>query len=290
MATRRPQDPQTPDEGTPAPTDETAPLEAPAPGDAPPPAHEPVSGPPATAAPAPTAAPAWTTAAAAPPPGWGSTPRPPGSVRRAWDEARATGGGRVALAAIGVLSVVLLVALIGLGAALVGDRGHGMTADGRAGTSFGRDQDQGGPGRGNAMGRQGQSGPGRGNGMGRQDPNGQALPPGRQQGGNGQGDGARPMPGMGEMKGLGGLGAVLHGEFTTSVTGAPAVMVVQSGQVSACTPGASLAVKSSDGFSATYVLDASTITPGADTLAVGSTVRVLAAKQGLKAVLVVAGD
>lgn len=293
MATRRPQDPQTPDESTPPPADETAPLEAPAPADPPPPAYEPVSGPPEwEAPPAGAAAAAWTPAAGAPPPGWGPTPRSAGPVRRAWAETRATQGGRVAVAAIGVLSVVLLVALIGLAAALVGDRGHGMVADGREGTSFGREEGQGGPGRGNGLGRQGRDGQG-GTGMGRQDRDRQALPPGPQQGGNGQGNGpgggTQRMPGMGVLGGFGGLGAVLHGEFTTGVTGAPAVMLVQSGQVTAYTAGASLAVRSTDGFSATYVVDASTITPGGSILTVGSTVRVLAAKQGMKAVLVVAG-
>ncbi|WP_157622638.1 hypothetical protein [Nostocoides sp. Soil756] len=289
MTTRGPQDPQSPSEGAPPPADETAPLEAPAPADAPPP-DEPVSGAPSgVVPPVAAAAPTWMPAAGAPPPGWGRTPGPAGPVRRAWDETRATRGGRVALAAIGVLSVVLLVALIGLGAALVGDRGRGM-AGGREGTSFGRDQD--GPGRGDGMGRQDRDGQGR-NGMGRQDPNGQALPPGHRPGGNGQGggpgNGTQQLPGMGAMGGaLGGLGAVLHGEFTTSVTGTPAVMVVQSGQVTAYTPGTSLSVKSTDGFSATYVLDGSTIAPAGDSLAVGSAVRVLAAKQGMKAVLVVA--
>ena len=44
------------------------------------------------------------------------------------------------------------------------------------------------------------------------------------------------------------LGAVLHGEFTTNLTGTPTVMVVQTGQVTAYTAGKSLTVKSTDGF------------------------------------------
>ena len=81
-----------------------------------------------------------------------------------------------------------------------------------------------------------------------------------------------------------GLGAVLHGEFTTNVTGTPTVMVVQTGQVTAYTAGKSLTVKSTDGFEATYMLDGTTATAGrgAAQLANGVQVRVLAAKDGMK--------
>ena len=57
------------------------------------------------------------------------------------------------------------------------------------------------------------------------------------------------------MAPLAAMGAVLHGEFTTNLTGTPTVMVVQTGQVTAYTAGKSLTVKSTDGFEATYTLD-----------------------------------
>ena len=84
---------------------------------------------------------------------------------------------------------------------------------------------------------------------------------------------------------------MLHGEFTTSVTGTPTVMVVQTGQVTAYTAGKSLAVKSSDGFTATYTLDGTAPVLGnaATPVAVGATVRVVAAKEGMKVTAVVVG-
>jgi hypothetical protein len=87
------------------------------------------------------------------------------------------------------------------------------------------------------------------------------------------------------------LGAVLHGEFTTSVTGTPTVMVVQTGQVTAYTAAKSLTVKSTDGFTATYTLDgtAPVIGNAATPVAVGSTVRVVAAKEGMKVTAVFVG-
>ena len=98
-------------------------------------------------------------------------------------------------------------------------------------------------------------------------------------------------PGMGMGRGAAGLGAVLHGEFTTNVTGTPTVMVVQTGQVTAYTAGKSLTVKSTDGYEATYVLDATTATAGRGgaQLSNGVQVRVLAAKDGMKVTTLVVG-
>ena len=92
---------------------------------------------------------------------------------------------------------------------------------------------------------------------------------------------------MGNGMGMGrqGLDApdVLHGEFTTNVTGTPTVMVVQSGQVRAYTAGKSLTVRSSDGFEATYSLDEAVASMrGAADLAAGAQVQVIAAKEGMK--------
>ena len=93
------------------------------------------------------------------------------------------------------------------------------------------------------------------------------------------------------MGGLSGLGGVLHGEYTTAATGAPVVMVVQVGQVTAYTAGKSITVKSSDGFEGTYDLTGQVATARIGVpVAVGVQVRVVAAKDGMKATrLVVVG-
>ena len=119
-----------------------------------------------------------------------------------------------------------------------------------AGATTGSKQGPGkGMGRGNGNGNGKGKNKGQGNGRSRRP--GQANPavpgnpvaPGQPR----AGDGARRRAAM---------GAVLHGEFTTNLTGTPTVMVVQTGQVTAYTAGKSLTVKSTDGFEATYTLDA----------------------------------
>lgn len=223
-------------------------------------------------------------ASAVPPPGWRPPARPAGRVRRTWDEVTASTGGRVALGAVAVLATLLVVAVIGLGAALVGGR-HGGELAGR-GDGYGRDggrsqMDDGGPmmrgGEGGDDGRRGQD-RGRGQDGGR----GQ----GRQQDGPRQG---LPQQGLrqgrgGMMGGVNGLDDVLHGEFTTTATGDPVVMVVQVGEVTAYTRAESITVKSADGFEGTYDLTG----PYASTriglpLEVGAQVRVVAAKDGMRA-------
>ena len=233
------------------------------------------------------AQPGWSaasTAAAPAPPGWVPPAGRPSGPRRWWSEATSTGGGRAALGLAAALAALVVVVGIGLTAALVvshdGDRGF-MTS--------GRDDrgrfDQQGPGmgRGDGMGPNGGQGQGRGNGDGVPQPPGQGAPvaPGAPGG---------PRQGLG-MGAAAALGAVLHGEFTTSVTGTPTVMVVQTGQVTAYTAGKSLAVKSTDGFTATYTLDgtAPVIGSAATPVAVGTTVRVVAAKEGMKVTAVVVG-
>jgi hypothetical protein len=236
-------------------------------------------------APAQPAGPGWGAgppAAAPAPPGWvpsGAPAGPPSGPRRWWSEATSTGGGRAALGLAAALAALMVVVGMGLTAALVvshhrgGERGF-MTSgrDGRG------DFDQQGPrlGRGNGLNPNG--------GQGRGNANRVPQPPGQ---------GAPVAPG-GPRQGLGAgaaLGAVLHGEFTTSVTGTPTVMVVQTGQVTAYTAGKSLTVKSTDGFTATYTLDgtAPVIGDAANPVAVGATVRVVAAKQGMKVTALVVG-
>ncbi len=226
--------------------------------------------------------PAWTAGSAAPqgpPPAWSGTARPPGgpsAPRRLWNEATATTGSRIALAAAAVLGVVVLLAGIGLvgsfvvhgidraGLVLDDDDRHDRfdDDDARRGgdTPFGNN----GRGHGNGNGRaDGQGGPGR-------DATGRVPGQGRSPGGA---DGSVP-----------GLGTVLHGQFTTTLTGEPAVMLFQVGEVTAATEGESLTVRSTDGFEATYVLDAST--SGAATPATGDRVRVVAAEDGMAVVFV----
>lgn len=231
-------------------------------------------------------------AAAAPaPPGWVPPAGPPSAPRRWWDEATSTGGGRAALGLAAAMAALLVVVGVGLTAALVvshqrGDRGFAMGERDR-GDRFDEEGPGMGMGRGNGMNPN--DGPGRNNGQG----NGNGVP---QRPGQGApvapGAPGGPRQGMGEGGGAGAaLGAVLHGEFTTSVTGTPTVMVVQTGQVTAYTAGKSLAVKSTDGFTATYTLDgtAPVIGKAATPVAVGATVRVVAAKEGMKVTAVFLG-
>jgi hypothetical protein len=226
------------------------------------------------------------------PPGWVPAAAPaaaaPSGPRRWWGEATSTGGGRAALAAVAVLAALLVVVGLGLTTALVvthrgDDRGFMM------GPRDGDDRfDQQGPGMGRGNGSYGNGkgqGQNKGQGNGRQQAPGRAAPavPGN------------PVfpgnPGMGMGRGAAAaMGAVLHGEFTTNLTGTPTVMVVQTGQVTAYTAGKSLTVKSTDGFEATYTLDATTtpvIGRDATALATGVQVHVVAAKDGMKVTAIV---
>ena len=98
------------------------------------------------------------------------------------------------------------------------------------------------------------------------------------------GQGMGPGNGRGHGFGAGGLGGnVLHGEFTALVNGAATVMVVQTGEVTTYTSGQSLVIRSTDGFSATYSLNGTTApSRGADRIATGAQVRVVATKEGMK--------
>jgi hypothetical protein len=229
-------------------------------------------------------------------PGWGPAPaagaptgygpvRPPTAApsgpAKWWNEATSTGGGRAAVAGVAVLAALFLVAGLGLTAALVVS--HHRGGDDHGFITRSRDAEGMGPQQGPGMGR------GNGNKNGNKNGNGNGWR---------QGDVPRPAPrqadpalpgngkgnGLGLGRGAGGLGAVLHGEFTTNLTGTPTVMVVQTGQVTAYTAGKSLTVKSTDGFEATYTLDGTAVTAGPDAaqLANGVQVRVIAAKNGMK--------
>ena len=245
------------------------------------------------------AAPGWgaaPTAAAPVPPGWNPGPAPaagtPSGPRRWWNEATSTGGGRAALVAVAVLGAFIIVAGIGLSAALVvahhrggDDRGFAMhSRDGMGQRDQGPGQRQGmGQGQGKGKGQRQDQGPGRprAGGGGIPQAPGQADPA----------NPTSPRQGMGMGAAAGALGAVLHGEFTTNLSGTPTVMLVQTGQVTAYTAGTSLTVKSTDGFEATYTLDGSAVTAGrgSATVANGVQVRVVAAKDGMKVTALVVG-
>jgi hypothetical protein len=101
---------------------------------------------------------------------------------------------------------------------------------------------------------------------------------------NGQGDSGNGLGPL--MRGAMGLGNVLHGEFTAQDNGKATVMTMQRGEVTKASA-TSVTVKSSDAFTATYVIGADTRGKATD-LKVGDSVVVVAAKAGAKAVLVVA--
>lgn len=206
-----------------------------------------------------------TTAAAA--------PAPPTGPRGWWGEATSTGGGRAALIAVAVLGALLLMTGVALTGALVVAGHDRWDDDERVSRS-----EEFAPGMGNGRGQGNGKGQGQGN---REQDDGDEIPgpnpgnPGNMGRGNGNG--------MGPGRGVAGLDDILHGEYTTNVTGTPTVMVVQLGQVTAYTAGTSLTVKSSDGYEATYALgDAVATTRTATALAPGVQVRVVAAKEGLK--------
>lgn len=225
------------------------------------------------------------------PPQWQPGPGAgaPAASRSWWSEATSTGGGRAALVGVAVLAVLFLVTGLGLATALV--LGHargddrGVWVDSRGGQEMGPGQ-----GRKNGQGNDGKgNGNGNKNGQGNRGGTDDDALPGRPMN---PGNPANPAnPGMGLGRGAAGLGAVLHGEFTTTVTGTPTVMVVQTGQVTSYTAGKSLAVKSTDGYEATYVLDATTATVGRGGAqpANGVQVRVLAVKDGMKVTTLVVG-
>ncbi|HYN65959.1 MAG TPA: hypothetical protein VES93_03660 [Ornithinibacter sp.] len=232
--------------------------------------------------------------AAPAPPQWrggggsAASPGAPSAPRRWWNEATSTGGGRAALVGVAVLGVLFLVTGLGLVTAVAVAQHRGgdergfvfSTRDGRnMGPGMGKGNDRrNGPGA-NGQDKGQNKGQNKGQGNGRHQANGGGAP-------------ANPAnPGSGTGRGVAGLGAVLHGEFTTNVTGTPTVMVVQTGSVTAYTAGKSLTVKSTDGYEATYTLDATTATTGRGAVqpATGVQVRVLAAKEGMKVTTLVVG-
>lgn len=205
-------------------------------------------------------------------------PAPSGNrLSRAWSRATATTGGKVVtILGLGVASfaVVFLVAALAFGIA--------RHNDDRSAVGFDRRGTDG----------QSQLGNGQGNGNGYGDPNGgnQGGMPGQgMPGQNGQGMPGQGMPGQDGDRGMGGLGAfglnqALHGEFVIGGT-TPTSYLFQRGQVTKASD-TSIDVKSADGFTATYAVDSSTRTNLSAAPAVGTSVAVLATKDGAKAVIV----
>ncbi|GEM_PF-1327390 len=214
---------------------------------------------PATAA---SAAPA---AAGTPAPAAAAAPRGPrfAGARRLWGEATASTGARVATIIALALATVVVIGGLTSAAVALARHGDNRGPDQRMGQEFGKGRPDGGVG-------------------GRQLPGGGSGPglPGNDQNRPG------PLGGAGRGGGLGpGTAGSLHGEFTQ---GQPATTYVfQRGTVTASSA-TSLAVKSADGFTATYAVSDSTRVRGARAaqVSVGSQVLVIATKQGAAAVRV----
>lgn len=189
----------------------------------------------------------------------------------AWSRVWGSTGGKVGVITAGAVGLLLLGGVAG-GAAFAGMR-HERMGEGRQVCVS-------------------QSGQHAGMGCDRQGMNGQGHRwEGRERGGAGQPGGnqapGNQAPGSGsgaQGGGMGGLGlaGALHGEVTIrGLDGTPTAMLFQIGEVTSYTPGSKLGVRSSDGFEASYTVSDATVTNAQ--IAQGSTVRVLATKDGAKA-------
>jgi hypothetical protein len=166
-----------------------------------------------------------------------SVPAYPPTTNR-WQRATSTTGRRWALVLSAAAVALLLVVGIGVTSLLV-LRNHdrvNVLGDGQTARNFG------------------QYGPGNGNGQG-------PLAQGRRNG--------RNLPGLpgGRVQGLRGLenllgGTALHGDVTANAAGSVQALVFQHGEVSALSA-TSITLKSSDGFTGTYGLNATTGSSGA---------------------------
>ena len=173
-------------------------------------------------------------------------------MRRLWREATATTGARVAtIAALGLVTLLVLSGLVGGAIALAGGHDDGprriamdpvtATCPRTARPLEAADQQQ-------------RPGPG-------------------------------TLPRLGDLRGLGALGGSLHGEVTAD---GGTVYLFQRGEVTKSSA-TSVTVKSSDGFTATYAVSDDTRVAGPnDVPAVGSDVLVVAKKEGSAAVRILA--
>ncbi len=208
-----------------------------------------------------------------PPPGWTGAPPPRRSL---WAEATSTRGGRVATGIALAVTALLLIGLL-LAGLFVAARVWGTVLGhhGPAGMSQVRGGGPGMPGGVLPPGQQKrQQAPGQGQGRG---------------GSQGNGQGKAQRNGLGDlMRGATALGTVQHGEFTVrGADGKDVVVTLQRGSVTSASA-TSLAVRSADGFTATYAVNADTRVQGAagSTPASGARVLVLARKDSKAALLV----
>lgn len=222
-------------------------------------------------------------------------------IGASWREATSTRGGRIATILAASLATLAVIAAIGLGIGALarGGRGGWDERGWDRSSGQGRHEANNGMRHGNGPGMGGGSvrdrvhhqwqGQGQGGPMGPNSPMGQGGPmgPNRPNSPTGPNSPMGPNDRMGQGGGVG-MGAVLHGEFVTALSGTPTAMLIQTGAVTKVEAGKSLTVKSSDGFEATYALTGSTTygRGGAAGVVTGATVRVLAVKDGAKATLV----
>jgi hypothetical protein len=251
----------------PEPSPPTQPL-PPAAGPAPqgPPAQGPPTQGPPTQGPAPQGPPP---AQGPPPYGPGSPGQPPARQPGLWRQATSTRGGTIAVIVAACLAVLLVLGLVGTGLVVAARvvAGH----DGAIHIERMADRQDGSlpPGMQKKLDR----------GPKRVMP-GAPVPGAPGPGARGQGNGLGQL-----MRGASGLGNLQHGEFTVQgANGKATVMTVQRGSVTAATA-TKLTIKSEDGFSASYTLDATTRGRAAG-LRPGDEVTVLATKDGAKALLV----
>lgn len=165
----------------------------------------------------------------------------PAPTTNVWHQATSTHGGRWAVAvAAGALACLLILGIAVTGLLVL--RGHDRVAVmGQRRDGFSRDQGD--------LGRQGY---GRGPGAQNGNPQEPGMPGGR--GGPGmRGGGAQGLGGLGGLLG----GTALHGNVSTTVNGSVQALVFQRGEVTAVSA-TSVTLKSSDGFTGTYGINAAT--------------------------------
>lgn len=209
-------------------------------------------------------------------------------IGTSWREATSTRGGRFATILAASLATLAVIAAIGLGIGALarGDRGGSPERAADRTSGQGRHEANNGNGNGNGTGQGlGMGGPGRDGGHHQGQGQRQGQGPNAPIGPNAP---MSPNPRLGQGGGGLGMGAVLHGEFVSALSGTPTAMLLQSGVVTKVEAGKTLTVKSSDGFEATYALSTGTAygRGGAAGVVTGATVLVLAVKDGAKATVV----
>ena len=188
------------------------------------------------------------------------------------------GWGKAAVIGVAALATLAIVAAIGLSAFAFGHHGDRDERNGGRNQSMQRggwgDDEQGQDGQGQSGRQKGQGQRGTNQMPNQMGPNQMPNQPGALPDGS-------TLPGAGRSGALAGLGNVLHGEVVVGGTNTRTVLY-QVGEVTEFTAGQSLAVKSADGFTATYAVTADTA-GATSALTVGATVRVIADKDGAKA-------